>query len=279
MNPTQTWNGLAGHAWVESQEALDRMFQPFEDLLVAAATADRSVKRVLDIGCGTGSTTLAITRALGPEGQVTGIDISDPMLTRARARADEEHSSATFIRADAQTYAFEPSRFDMIVSRFGVMFFDDPVRAFENLRRAAKANAELRLLAWRGPAENAFMTTAERAAAPLLPNLPARQPDGPGQFAFADPLRIRHILEKSGWTDIEIRPVDAACTLPEKDLVRYFTTLGPIGLILHEADEPTRAQVVEALRAAFEPYVHGSEVRFTSACWDVSARTPQSFEP
>jgi SAM-dependent methyltransferase len=274
MNATQQtaiWNGLGGHAWVESQESLDRMFQPFEHLLVAAVSALPSVSRVLDVGCGTGSTTLAISRALGPDGRVTGIDISDPMLTRARARAEQEAASATFIRADAQSYAFEPATFDRIVSRFGVMFFDDPVRAFQNLRHAAKANAELCFLAWRSAAENAFMTTAERAAAPLLPSLPVRRPDAPGQFAFADPLKVRRILEESGWTGAEIRAIDVPCTLAEKDLERYFTTLGPTGLILHEADVATRQKVVEALRAAFEPYVHGSEARFTAACWMVNA--------
>ena len=143
-------------------------------------------RRVLDVGCGTGSTTLAVARLLGAKGRCTGIDISEPMIAAARARAEREGTPASFIRADAQTHAFEPASFDMIISRFGVMFFDDSVRAFANLRRAARDDAELRFIAWRSAAENPFMTTAERAAAPLLPNLPARRPDAPGQFAFAD---------------------------------------------------------------------------------------------
>ena len=116
------------------------------------------------------------------------------------------------------------------------------------------------------------MTTAERAAAPLLPNLPPRRPDGPGQFAFADDRRVRGILEESGWTDIDIRPIDVECTFPETDLVAYLTRLGPVGLILQEADERTRARVVDAVRPAFDPFVHGSDVRFTAACWMVEAR-------
>ena len=116
------------------------------------------------------------------------------------------------------------------------------------------------------------MTTAERAAAPLLPNLPARRPEAPGQFAFADSQRVRSILEQSGWAKIDIRPIDVACTLPEKDLVGYFTRLGPVGLILQEADDRTRTEVIETVRAAFDPYVQGAEVRFTAACWMVSAR-------
>jgi ubiquinone/menaquinone biosynthesis C-methylase UbiE len=269
------WNGVAGRGWVEAQELLDRLFKPFEHLLVEAVSA-ASARRVLDVGCGTGSTTLAVARLLGANGRSTGIDISDPMLAAARARAEREGAPASFIRANAQTHAFEPASFDMIISRFGVMFFDDSVRAFANLRRAARDDAGLRFIAWRSAVENPFMTTAERAAAPLLPNLPARRPDAPGQFAFAEQRRVWRILEESGWAGIEIRPIDVACTLPEQELVRNVSRLGPLGRILHETDEQTRKEVLEAVRAAFDPYVHGAEVRFTAACWMVSARAPSA---
>jgi SAM-dependent methyltransferase len=272
---TRLWNGLGGRAWVEMQELLDEVLKPFEDLLVEAVPAE-SASRVLDVGCGAGSTTLAVARRLGARGRSIGIDISDPLITAARARAEREGAQASFIRDDAQTHAFEPASFDMIVSRFGVMFFDDSVRAFANLRRAASDNAELRFVAWRSLTENPFMTTAERAAAPLLPNLPARRPDAPGQFAFADRHRVYSILEESGWGGIDIRPIDVACTFPKKELVRYVTRLGPLGQILHEADKQTRTQVVETVSAAFDPYVHGAEVRFTAACWMVGARAPSA---
>jgi ubiquinone/menaquinone biosynthesis C-methylase UbiE len=272
---TTLWNGPAGRAWVEAQELLYQMFKPFEDLLVEAVSAG-SGGRVLDVGCGTGSTTLAVARLLGAKGRCIGIDISDPMIAVARARAEREGRPASFIRANAQIQAFEPESFDMIISRFGVMFFDDSVRAFANLRRAARDGAEFRFVAWRSAAENPFMTTAERAAAPLLPNLPARRPSAPGQFAFADRRRLYTILEESGWAEIDIRPIDVACTLPEKELVRYLSRLGPVGLILQEADERTRTQVIETVRGAFDPYVHGAAVRFTAACWMVGARAPSA---
>jgi SAM-dependent methyltransferase len=269
---TRLWNGLAGRAWVEAQESLDQMFKPFEELLVEAVSAG-CADRVLDVGCGTGSTTLAVARTLAAKGRCVGIDISDPMIAVARARAEREGTPASFIRADAQSHAFERASFGMIISRFGVMFFDDSVRAFANLRSAATDDAELRFIAWRSAAENPFMTTAERTAAPLLPKLPARRPDAPGQFAFADRRRVHAILEQSGWVEIDIRPIDVACTLPEEALMRYLSRLGPVGLILHEADARTRKQVIETVRAAFDPYVHGEEVRFTAACWMVGART------
>src|SRR6185369_17096947 len=148
-------------------------------------------------------------------------------------------------------------------------FFDDPVRAFANLRRAAAAGAAMRFITWRSAAENPFMTTAERAAAPLLPELPPRQPDGPGQFSLAGEGRATRILEESGWSAIGVEPLDVECTLPEKDLMRYVTRLGPLGRIFAEIDEGTRAMVLDTVRAAFEPFVHGDVVRTTAACWMV----------
>ena len=190
------------------------------------------------------------------------------MLEAARARS----TAATFIHADAETYAFDAEGFDSIISRFGVMFFADPQRAFSNLRRAATQRATLHLVAWRSAEDNPFMTTAERAAAPLLPNLPAREPNAPGQFAFADEHRVQRILEESGWGEVDIQPLDVACTLPERELLRYLTKLGPVGRALASADDQTRSRVSEAVRAAFDSYVHGPEVRFTAACWQIRAR-------
>lgn len=102
----------------------------------------------------------------------------------------------------------------------------------------------------------------------------ARRPNAPGQFAFTDLRRVQRILEESGWAKTEIRPIDLACALPEKELRLYLARLGPVGRILHEVDEPTRARVIESVHAALAPYVHGKEVRFTAAHWLVSARAP-----
>ena len=265
------WNGRSGCAWVEGQEALDRMFLPFEELLAGAVPAE-SGQSVLDVGCGTGATTLAIARRLGTTGRAVGIDISEPMIGLARSRAERDGSSAAFLVADAETYPFEAGTFDLMVSRFGVMFFADSVRAFANLRAALTDGGSLRALAWRTPADNPFMTTAERAAAPLLPQLPARRTEGPGQFAFGDRQKVAGILGESGWNAIDIQPIDVECTLPAHELERLMTRLGPLGQVLQEADGPTRSRVVDAVRAAFQPFVHGDEVRYTAACWMITAR-------
>ena len=269
---TALWN-VARCAWVDAQETLDRMYEPVEHLLVDAIMAG-APRRVLDVGCGTGATTLAVARRLGAAGECVGVDISEPMLDAARARAAREDARATFIRADAETHPFEPSSFDAVMSRFGVMFFGDSVRAFANLRRGVRSGAALRFVAWRSAEENPFMTTAERAAAPLVPNLPPRVPDAPGQFAFANDRRVHDILAKSGWMEIDIQAADFQCTMPEAELAMHATRFGPLGRALHEADDRTRARVADAIRAAFEPYVHGAEVRYVAACWMVAARAP-----
>lgn len=268
---TRLWNGPAGAAWVEAQESLDRMFQPFEALLVAEV-AGTGARRVLDVGCGTGGTTLAAARRIGAGGKCTGVDLSEPMIALARTRAAGEQLPAEFIVADAQTHNFEAPAFDLVISRFGVMFFEDPAQAFANLRRATRAGGQLRCIAFRSAAENPFMTTAERAAAPLLPDLPPRLPNAPGQFAFADAQRVQGILGDGGWADIRVQPIDVACAMPESELNQYLARFGPVGLVLRSADEQTRARVLAVVHAAFAPYVTDGEVRFTAACWMIAAR-------
>jgi SAM-dependent methyltransferase len=268
VDQSALWNGPAGHGWVAAQETLDRMFAGFETML-AGAVAEGNATDVLDVGCGTGATTLAVARRVGDAGAAVGIDLSEPMLARARERAGT--LPATFVRGDAGTHPFPPAGFDRIVSRFGVMFFADPVAAFANLRAAARTGAELDAFAWRGPADNPFMTTAERAAAPFLAEMPARDPRAPGQFAFADADRVSRILSDSGWRGIAIEPADVACSFPVAGLVPFLTRLGPVGLALRDADAATRVRVIDTVRAAFDPFVEDDAVRYVAACWRLRA--------
>ncbi len=266
------WNGPAGEAWVEAQRILDQMFAPLATHLLDAI-APCTDAQVLDVGCGTGAVALAIAGRLGPEAHVIGVDLSAPMIALARERAQRAGLAVDFIVADAQQHAFAPGRLDRIVSRFGVMFFDDPVQAFGQLQRAAKRGGVLQALAWRGPDENAFMTTAERAAAPWL-QLPPRQPGAPGQFAFADQVRVEQSLSDGGWEDIELLPLDVVCRIDRADLATYVSLLGPVGSALRNGDlaADVRTHVLDAVLHAFEPFVDGDSVTFTAACWDVRAR-------
>lgn len=261
------WNGVAGQNWVEAQSLLDGLFQGFEDRLTADCV-DQGARRVLDVGCGTGATTLAVAQALGPDGgRCTGLDISQPMIALARDRAARAGSKADFICADAEDYPLDTGRYDRIVSRFGVMFFADPVRAFANLRRATRRGGQLGVIAWRAPEENPFMTAAERAARPLLPETGTAPLPPTGQFAFADNEKVRASLAGSGWSQVRIEPLDIACTLPEAQLEAWFTRLGPLGRILPGLEPGRRAAVLEAVREGYAPFVAGGTVQFTAACW------------
>jgi SAM-dependent methyltransferase len=267
----EQWNTVSGPAWVELQVVLDRMLAPFEAKLTREAFPGPG-RRVLDIGCGAGATTLAMAGRLGPEGHCLGVDISGPLVAAARARADAAGvTTVVFEQGDAQIYRFEPAAFDAVISRFGVMFFDDPVAAFRNIRRAAAPGAGMTFACWRSPAENPFMTTATRALANIVPpQLPA--PDAPGQFAFADPGRVRRILGEAGWRDVAIEALDETCTIDRKELMVYVMKMGPAGAALREADEGTRQAALDRLQSAFEPFMDGDVARFMAACWWVTAR-------
>lgn len=265
------WNDGSGKTWVDMQPITDRLLAPFEAVLMEEGFPGAG-GAVLDIGCGAGATTLAMAKRLGPGGLCVGVDISAPLIAAAKARpVDDGMAKVAFVEADAQTHAFEPATFDAVISRFGVMFFDDPVVAFANIRQAAKRGAKLAFIAWRSAAENAFMTAAARAAAPFLPDLPAPVPDAPGPFGFADGDRVRRILDSGGWSSVEVRPIDVPCTVGEGDLFAYITRLGPVGAALRSADDDTRAKVIAVLPAAFAPFVEDGMARFNAACWLVRA--------
>ncbi len=268
------WASGAGKAWVEIQDLTDRVYEPVERRLTDEVAAG-SGKRVLDVGCGTGVTTVAIARRLGPDAECTGIDVSQEMVEAARARAAEAGVEARFTLGDAGSRSFLEGQFDFIVSRWGVMFFADPVSAFANLRRAAKGGG-LRAVTWRSQTENPFMTVAEEAAAPLLDDFDVRAVDeAPGQFGLSSEESTTGILEAAGWTDVEMVAFDVPCSFPEAELVRYFTGLGPLARHL---DGTPRSEIPEELldtvREAFDPYVEGGVVRFDAACWMVRATSP-----
>lgn len=239
---------------------------------MADEVAAGDARNTLDIGCGAGATTLAAARRLAPAGQCTGLDISAPLIAAARRRANSEGlTNAHFIAGDAQGHAFAPDSFDAVISRFGVMFFDDPTEAFANLGRAVRRGAGLTFIAWRSAGDNPFMVTAEQAAAPYLPKLEPRDPSAPGQFAFADADRVRGILEPA-WRDIDIQPLDVPCTLSADDLATYAARMGRVGQMLPDLDEATRTAVIDAVNQAFSLFVADGVARFTAACWMVRAR-------
>jgi SAM-dependent methyltransferase len=267
------WNGSSGEAWIAAQAVLDDLFRPVEALLADTA-ASLGATGVLDVGCGTGATTIALARRLGPSATCTGLDVSATMIDVARERAARETPRPRFVCADAQTHPFEPDTFDLLTSRFGVMFFGDPVAAFANLRRATAPGGALRAVVWRGPEDNPFMATAARAAADVLPEgaLPQGRPTGaPGQFSFADPDRVGTILDGGGWRDPDLEAVDLPCVMPASDLREYVTRLGPLSQALRGLDDADRARALEVVLPAFDQFTEGDVVHVDIGCWLVGA--------
>ncbi len=264
------WAGDLGRRWIEAEAVMDRMLQPMLRELLAAA-APKEGERVLDIGCGAGGTTVALADAVGPTGSALGVDVSPHMVAAAARRAKRDGVAATFVEANAETHAFAPHAYDLVASRFGIMFFDDPQAAFRNFAKATDPRGRLVALVWRWAEENEFMTTAERAAATLL-ELTPRVRDAAGQFGFADPDRTAALLRDSGWRDVSFRPVDARCEGRKEDLEFFFTRLGPVGRLFPGLSESMQQQVVDAVAPAFEPYVDGDAFRFDAACWLINAR-------
>jgi SAM-dependent methyltransferase len=268
----QLWNGVGAKGWVELEGLMDRLFRPVEEVLVEAvvAAAPPAGARVLDVGCGTGATTVAIARTLGPGASCTGLDVSEPMLGAARARAAREGLDVRFVRADAQRHVVDPGGVDVVASRFGVMFFDDPVAAFANLRRATADGGSLRAVVWRSAEDNPFMSVADEAAATVV-EVPPRPVEGPGAFALADPDGTRALLGRAGWSAVELTPLDLDCSMPEADLPDYATRIGPLGRALAEADDATRQRAAEVAVPAYERFVRAGRVHLPVACWLVRA--------
>ena len=262
------WNGSPGDIWVAQQERLDRQLDPLGRAALAAL-APRPGEHILDVGCGSGQTTMQLADAVGSRGRVVGIDISQPMLAAADKR--NNRPSVSFLRADAQTHVFDHP-FDAIYSRFGVMFFADPVRAFANLRRSLKPRGRIAFVCWRAESENPVMTVPMAAAAKHLSALPpAGDPNAPGPFAFADRARLARILEAADFGDVAITPHDEPIGGNDRAATLELALLiGPLGRLLREHPEQ-RTVVVDTVRDAIEPFIVDDVARIPSATWIVTA--------
>lgn len=269
------WNET-GSKWVALHAVIDEQIRPL-GLRAMDRAALHAGDRVLDVGCGCGATTVELARRVAPGGRVTGIDISAVMLDEARRRAAELGVAAQFELADAQAYAFSPASFDVMFSRFGVMFFVDPTAAFANLRRALQPDGRAAFVCWRSLPENPWMFVPLGAALQLLPSPPLPAPDAPGPFAFADPERVRGILGRAGFRDVQLDPVDEELSIGGgaglDETVAFMLQMGPTGALLREAKDPSlEARVAAAVRAALVPYQTPRGIRMASASWIVTAR-------
>ncbi|GAA4234638.1 class I SAM-dependent methyltransferase [Actinomadura meridiana] len=265
VHQSEAWNGYEGQHWADHHDRYDAVNNGYnESLLDAAAIGPRD--RVLDIGCGNGRVTrLAARRAR--LGTVTGVDLSGPMLARARdLAAQEDIPNVTFEQGDAQVYPFADGSFDAAISRFGVMFFADPVAAFANIRRALREGGRL-----------AFLPMAPLGATDLgtvLATLPPR--DEPaigtheqGPLSLSDPARVREVLEGAGFADVSCAGVEVEQIWGRDapDAARFVADWGPIRYNYGGSDE-----IVDTLTRAMRPFERDGAVRLRGSNWLVSAR-------
>lgn len=267
------WNAPYTRRWVTEQERLDFVLDQLDAFGLARA-AVRAGERVIDVGCGCGSSTLRLAERVGPSGSVLGVDVSQMMLERARERA-RALPNVAFVEADVTTHAFAGDA-HLIYSRLGVMFFADPEAAFTNLRRALRPGGRLCVVCWRDHESNPWHLVPLRAAAHLVELPPPPPPGAPGPFSFADPDRVTHILRSAGFSDIALEAHDLSLRVTNAgldDAADFSVVAGPLARVLHEnGDAQTAVQVRAAVRAALAKYVHGPTVALGAGIWVVTAR-------
>ncbi|AEI81588.1 S-adenosyl-L-methionine (SAM)-dependent methyltransferase PhcB (plasmid) [Cupriavidus necator N-1] len=274
------WNGQSGERWVANQARLDAMVAVFGQAAIEAA-APATGERVLDIGCGAGASSLALAARVGAGGQVLGVDISEPLIGRARALAQRD-TPALFQVADASSAELPEAAFDILFSRFGVMFFDDPIAAFAHMRRALRPGGRVAFVCWRGAAENDWVRLPMGALKGIVPPSALPDPEAPGPFSFGDRGRVARILTAAGFTDIAIAPFDASVPFGEggtrdaaiDDAVKMTLEVGPLSRALADQPDDIRARASAAVRAAFAGLPGERSVMINGAAWIVMARNP-----
>ena len=270
------WNGPAGKLWVEHQERQDDLLRPISDRLMAVAAPEQG-EFVVDVGCGSGATTIELASRVAPGGEVLGLDVSATLLKRAKERAPED-LPVRFVHGDATVYELPPGEIDLVASRFGVMFFADPAQAFANLRKGMKPGGRVAFASWRPARANPWMIVPLRAAAKHAPPLPELGPEDPGPFAFADDNRVRRVLGEAGFVDIELSPhefeLDVAGGRGVDVAVEAALSIGPTSRMLKQQSEEVRAAAAAAIRAALTAHAVGDRVPLGAAVWFVTAKNP-----
>jgi SAM-dependent methyltransferase len=268
------WNGPGGQRWADRQQSQDVVLAPVADVLIERASA-KAGERVIDVGCGAGALSIAFARQAGPSGHVMGIDISGPMLARARQVAPAE-LPLEFVLADATVYPFIPASFDLLASRFGVMFFADPALSFANMRRALKPSGRLAFACWRDPRDNPFFMAPLQAVYKHVPKLPPPGPEDPGPFSFASEARVHRILGEAGFSGIAMEPCDLRLDVAVGGgldaAVQGALEIGPASRALADHPPEVRAAAAHSIREALAPFAIAQTVPLPAAIWIVTAR-------
>lgn len=267
------WNGPGGQHWTDRQQAQDTLLAPVSDILIDRARVNAG-ERIVDVGCGCGATAIAFAQKVGPTGQVLGIDISAPMLARARQLAPAG-LPVDFVLADATVYPFVSGSFDFLVSRFGVMFFAQPALSFANMRRALRLSGRLAFACWREPRDNPWLMTPLQAVYKHVPKLPQVGPEDPGPFSFASEQRVQRILSEAGFAGIAMEPcnlsLDVGMGRGLDAAVETALEIGPAARALEGQPSDVLAAAGNSIREALTPFISGQSVRLPASIWIVTA--------
>lgn len=269
------WSNVAP-AWLEAEAVFEMIGGPVGELALDRLQLQPS-QQVLDVGCGTGSTTIEIARRVAPGGQVVGIDIADELLAPARLRLQDHHDLAVdFVQADAQTEFLGDERFDAAYSRFGVMFFSDPIDAFFNLHRSLKSDGMLSFVSWQPVFVNEWALLPVLAAVSVLGTMPQPPgPDEPGPFSLSDPDKVATLLNAAGFAQVDVVPYDEPVVTPAAQipvLARTAVRMGGVRDMVTDADDDTVDEVVAAIESALRERVVGDELRIARGVLLVTAR-------
>ena len=252
------WNGAGGERWVSFGDRLEASLQSFGQHTIdtSGAAVDESV---LDIGCGCGPNSIELALRVGANGRVRGVDISSPVLDQARINARASGLAiVSFECADAQTADLGEEQYDLAFSRFGVMFFDDPVRAFENIRGALKPTGRITFASWAARIENAWVAEPLQVVSKYIDLSPPPQDNAPGPFSLGDEYRVRDVLTKAGFRNIVVAPYKEAMVLGEdiSAAVDFLMQMAPSGGAITAAnpDQQTRSAIAADLAALLESH-------------------------
>ena len=271
----QFWSGAGGDVWVDKQREMDIMLNPLGERVIQGLDLKEETK-ILDIGCGCGATTLEIAKIVN-QGEVIGVDISEPMLERATQTAsDMALTNISYQVKDVQVDEMPNKYFDIAFSRFGVMFFEDPFEAFNNINHSLKDDGQLSFVCWQHASLNPWQSLSIQVIKEFL-DLPAPPPKSPGPFAFEDKSYIEEILNASGFRDIEIKDNQEDIVMFSGKSIREacedYLTINPVVTeMLKNSPTELREEILEALIGKFSDFHNNDGLLFPSATWIVTAK-------
>jgi len=271
---SEFWNGEGGENWLRFQKTIRSSLHHFGETVMEESQIAEG-ENILDIGCGSGETTMSLVRRVGSLGSVHGVDISSLILKKTE-NFTLQHDNLNFDCADAQTYPFEKKNYHLVFSRFGVMFFENPLKAFLNIQLSLKSGGRLAFICWQRVQDNPWvdlpLQLAIKHAGPPEP----MDAESPGPFSFSEATKVKRILTDAGFSDICIIPYHTKLTVGNTldESVLFLTHLGPASSIINDPclKSTIRSTIISDLHHELRPFKTSNGVELGASCWIVTAK-------